>query len=65
LRYRAHGASTWTTVRMTQARPGVWQATIPAAVVRAAGVEYSLSVGSARDPFTPDLPHFVSVALPA
>jgi hypothetical protein len=50
---------------MTQARPGVWQATIPAAVVRAAGVEYSLTAGSARDPFTPDLPHFVSVALPA
>jgi hypothetical protein len=61
LRYRVKGASTWTAVTLTHSRAGVWQAVIPGSAVTTRGVQYSLSVGSARAPFTADLPHFVAV----
>ena len=61
LRYRVKGASSWTTVTLTRTRAGVWQGTIPASAVTTKGVQYFLTAGSARDPFTADLPHFVAV----
>lgn len=64
LRFRTHGARSWTTVRMTRTAPGVFHAVIPASAVRTNGVEYFLAAGGARDPFTAELPHYISVALP-
>jgi M6 family metalloprotease-like protein len=62
LHYRVKGAASWTTVTLARSRTGVWQATIPASAVTTRGVQYFLTAGSARDPFTADLPHFVAVA---
>lgn len=63
LSYRTKGAGAFVTVPMTEGQPGVWQATIPAAVVTSDGVEYFVSAGAASDPFTEGLPHFVAVPL--
>jgi hypothetical protein len=62
LHYRVPGARAWTTVTLTRSRAGVWQAVIPASAVTTRGVQYYLTAGSARTPFTAGLPHFVAVA---
>jgi M6 family metalloprotease-like protein len=61
LHYRVKGDSSWTNVTLTTSRAGVWQGTIPASAVTTKGVQYYLTVGTARDPFTADVPHFVAV----
>jgi M6 family metalloprotease-like protein len=61
LHYRVKGAASWTTLTLTRSRAGVWQGTVPASAVTTKGVQYYLTAGSARDPFTADLPHFVAV----
>jgi hypothetical protein len=62
--YRRHGHVEVFTIPMTRGRAGVFQATIPGDVVGVDGVDYVISAGTARSPFTRDLPHFVSVGLP-
>lgn len=64
LTFRQHGAAKLFQVTMTQTRAGVWQATIPGQYVKTVGVDYIITAGSARDPITVDLPHYVAVGLP-
>jgi hypothetical protein len=61
LSYRVKGTESFVSVPMTEGQPGVWQATIPADAVTPAGVEYFLSAGTASDPFSAGLPHFIAV----
>jgi len=63
LSYRAHDGSAYLDVTMTQIRPGVWQATIPADVVTTNDVDYIISVDEAVDPFSKSLPHVIAVPL--
>jgi M6 family metalloprotease-like protein len=62
LQYRAHGATSWTSVAMTAGRsPKTWQASIPAAAMTADGVEYRIVAGTVSEPKAP-LAHLIGVA---